>query len=140
MESLTYTCPSCPVWQDGLPSIRSIETSKGVLRIPFPLTLIMVSVPGGGQPQKSMTKDPAKQTHLIEPFFSPRNRRAFLVWGISHAALYFVVSLSVEALEVVSSSWWFSLSGFLKKNCRESSRMTHFYITVFTRISVVVER
>ncbi|CAK9040530.1 unnamed protein product [Durusdinium trenchii] len=33
----------CP---DGLPSTRSIETSKGVLRIPFPLTLIMVSIPG----------------------------------------------------------------------------------------------
>jgi len=32
--------------QDGLPSARSIETSKGVLRIPFPLTLVMLSVPG----------------------------------------------------------------------------------------------
>lgn len=32
--------------EDGLPSARSIETSKGVLRIPFPLTLVMLSVPG----------------------------------------------------------------------------------------------
>lgn len=32
--------------QDGLPTSRSIETSKGVLRIPFPLTLFMLSVPG----------------------------------------------------------------------------------------------
>ncbi len=32
--------------EDGLPSSRSIETSKGVLRIPFPLTLVMLSVPG----------------------------------------------------------------------------------------------
>ncbi|CAJ1458434.1 unnamed protein product, partial [Effrenium voratum] len=31
---------------DGMPNTRAIETSKGIIRIPFPLTLFAASVPG----------------------------------------------------------------------------------------------